>query len=210
MEFTSADEIRIRSLAALARSLAGAPSEQPPACSSRCRPSDTSTNCWELVWNEVHIALVARRLEAAICEAVQTIGGRTAGITQTRCDYKSKIRLLIATFRRSECAALREQVIGGGVRVEELARWPPEALLAPERRASLERERRESLRATVLVGHAFGLFSDLLECPKCAKRGANYALPTFTGHWAMKHETGKAVLAQCPACLYQWQQQEGF
>jgi len=206
------------------------PTFSSSASASLLPSSSSSSSSWDEIWLQAQAACAAQRLEQH-CWTLFVVGvaarrpqpeshkpsRRSAGKVEEKEElanlrgYRAKMRFLSTNFKRLRGSALHQQLLDGSLRVEDVLQWREEVFLSSERRRDRERSRQEALRSTIVSSAAsFGLFSELLECPQCSHLGANYALPTFTGHWSMKHETGKAVLARCPSCHHQWQQQEGF
>lgn len=93
-----------------------------------------------------------------------------------------QVRSLTAALRRADCAALRAEVAAGDIGAEELLAMPPERLMGPERRAALEADRRESLRA-VVVGSGFGLFNEARGRPPQEREREAPPLPASSWHW---------------------------
>jgi len=177
-------------------------------------------DAWDAAWSEVAAARCAQDVEAAAwaCPMVDVelpcgAGSDVLDGERLRA-YKAKVRFLAAALRRPENSVLRQRALDGTVTGGELVGRPAEDFLSEAQIAERKRDRDEGMRSVVLQEAPLMFFDQRLVCPKCSAVGANYrvlrdswALPRCTGNQGhMRRDTGKCILAECPACRERWQQ----
>mmetsp|Transcript_17578 Transcript_17578/g.33065 ORF Transcript_17578/g.33065 Transcript_17578/m.33065 type:complete len:196 (+) Transcript_17578:79-666(+) len=190
MSSVSSDEIRERSLVFLTRCLFEA----------RKAPSHPL----EAAWAEVVLGRCAQEMEAAAW----------AGADVTMRSYRQKLRFLATSLRRPENSHVLQKVLSGEVAGRELVLWPDEEFLGQAQRQQRQQHRAEAIAEVLLKEQAMEFFDQRLSCPRCRESGARYAvlrdswaLPRAGGNMGhMRRDTGKCILAECPACKERWQQ----
>eukprot|EP00930_Biecheleria_cincta_P002185 TRINITY_DN103204_c0_g1_i1.p1 TRINITY_DN103204_c0_g1~~TRINITY_DN103204_c0_g1_i1.p1 ORF type:complete len:234 (-),score=37.96 TRINITY_DN103204_c0_g1_i1:18-683(-) len=172
----------------------------------------------EAAWLNIVAGRCALELEFAAWSWAHASATPSTGVTDhASCAlrvYRGKVRFLATTLKRPETFPLFGKLRDGEVKACELVAWPEEEFLGEARRRERLEHQEEAFRAVYIKDQSLDYFDDRLACPKCFTTGVSYAV--LRDSWAlpraggcmghMRRDTGKCILAECPACKERWQQ----